>query len=260
MVTGLMAVRSIPYMRLAIPLQLLPDRLLSSPFVHVSVSLSVWTLWTSKHLSRINPNLIYCICFLFCCRTLTLQFVVSKWSNICPCWQFTILFVWPQARCVAILHQVISKNLAFRLYHNIQWPLCNIVWNSITCVILHHVPNINLIFPKVNSKILHPQFSNFTSLHPDYIVSHPRRKFPSPCGVIYFFLIATTSKLLSLSSKSLSLPHPSPILSLARACTHKLLRWQLKALCSSLYVLVRELWLTSPQSMAVLANINVVWV
>jgi len=148
MVTGPMAVRSIPNTHSAIRLQVLPDRLLSSPSGHVSVSLSVWTLWTSEHLSRINPNLIYCICFLFCYCTLSLQFVVSKGSNICLCWQCTTVFVWPQARCVAILHQVISKNLAFQLYHNKQWPLCNILWNSITCVILYHVPNINLIFQK----------------------------------------------------------------------------------------------------------------
>jgi len=148
MVTGLMAVRSIPNTHLAIPLQELPERVLSSPSVQGSVSLSVWTLWTSEHLSRINPNLIYCICFLFCYRTLTFQIVVSKWSNICPCWQRTILFVWPQARCVTFLHLVISKSLAFQLYHNKQWPLCNIGWRSITCVILHHIPNINLIFQK----------------------------------------------------------------------------------------------------------------
>ena len=96
------------------------------------------------------------------------------------------------------------------------------MWNSITCVILHRVPNNNLIFPKINSKILYPQFSNFTSLHAHYIVSHHRRTSPSPGGGLYFFN-ETTSKLFSFSSKPLSPSSLTQSLSCICMHTHKII-------------------------------------
>jgi len=69
--------------------------------------------------------------FLFFYRTLSLQFVVSKWNNVCPSWQCTIWFAWLWSRCVALQHLAVSKNVAFQLYHNKQCPLCKAVWNSI---------------------------------------------------------------------------------------------------------------------------------
>jgi hypothetical protein len=71
------------------------------------------------------------------------------------------LFVWPPSRCVAVLLLAVNKNPAFRIHHNKQCPLGNTVWNSITCVTFHHSSSINLIFPKVNFKILYQHFSNF---------------------------------------------------------------------------------------------------
>jgi hypothetical protein len=82
--------------------------------LYVFDPLDVW------HLSRINPNILYHNCFLFLYHTLSFQFVVSKWNNMCPCSQCSILFVWPRSRCVAFPHLVVSKNVAFQLYHNKQ--------------------------------------------------------------------------------------------------------------------------------------------
>jgi hypothetical protein len=148
-VTSLKAVRSIPYTHSAVPLQVVPERQTPVFSLCARLCLSIRrTLWTSNHLSRINPNLIYRkFLILFWYRTLSIRFVISKWSNICPCRQCTILIFWPQSRCVTFLHLVVSKNFAFQLYHK-KWPLFNIVWNSITCVILHRGSNINLISQK----------------------------------------------------------------------------------------------------------------
>jgi len=108
--TGLKAVRSLPNTHWAIRLRVLLEILLSSLSVHAFISLivspSVWTsvrpsVWTES-LSRISAKFFYTvIVFLFFYRTLSLHFVVSKWNNVCPCWQCTILFVWPWSRCVA---------------------------------------------------------------------------------------------------------------------------------------------------------------
>jgi len=111
---------------LAIPLWAISGRLLPSPSVSVCPSI-----------------LLYCNCFLYFYHVLSLQFIVSKWNKNCPYWQCIILFVWPRSRCVAFLHLIVSKNLAFQLYHKKQCPLCHIVRNSITCAFLHHDFNIN---------------------------------------------------------------------------------------------------------------------
>lgn len=87
-----------------------------------------------------------------------LRFVVSRYNNVCPYWQRTILFVWSRSRCVAFLELAVVKNIAFQLYRNKQCPLCKAVLNFITCEILHHASNINLIFYK---KILQPYTRSF---------------------------------------------------------------------------------------------------
>ena len=112
--------------------------------------------------------------------TLSLHFVVSKWSKICPCWQCTTLFVWAHFRCVAFLHLVISKKFAFQLFYNKPCALCNTVRNFKTCPILHHGFQYQLNFPKINSKMLHQQFSNFTLLQTTNLFKKTRRPLLNP--------------------------------------------------------------------------------
>ena len=106
-----------------------------------------WSPSLSSRTTLIFNNLIFFLILLPYCVTPLCSIQILQCMSCCHC---TILFLWYRSRCVALLPLAFSKNLAFqlRVYHNRQCPLCNTVWNSISCAIFNHVSSINLIFQR----------------------------------------------------------------------------------------------------------------
>ena len=108
---------------------------------------SIMTFCVDIILFTNSPNLLYRHCFFYFANVLCHlgsyfpNKTVSVIANSAP----YCLFVWPRSRYVNFV-QLIAE--ALRFSYLTQCPLCNTVCSSITCVILRHGFNINLIFQK----------------------------------------------------------------------------------------------------------------